>query len=123
MSVIESSANLDKPDNRPADPDDKATPNDQATPDDRLATELSAERKHLIESRGALGRMRERAEALFATGSTVSGDPFAAESLGRQLARRIAELTDDPAAPLFFGRLDFGDGAGADEDHAGHTYH
>ena len=67
--------------------------------------------------------MSQRAEAIYATVSTVSGDPFAAESLGRQLARRIAELTDDPTAPLFFGRLDFGDGAGADEDHAGHTYH
>src|SRR5215813_10869175 len=91
--------------------------------DPSLTKELAGERAHLVRSRAALARMRERAEELFRTGDTVSGDPFSAESLGRQLARRIAELTDDPAAPLFFGRLDFGDGAGADEDHAGHTYH
>jgi DNA helicase IV len=74
---------------------------------DDLDQQLTSERIHLTESRAALGRMRERAEALFATGETVSGDPFSAESLGRMLARRIAELTDDPAVPLFFGRLDF----------------
>jgi DNA helicase IV len=73
-----------------------------------LESELDAERAHLIASRAALARMRSRAEALFATGDKVAGDPFAAQSLGRQLARRIAELTDDPTAPLFFGRLDFG---------------
>src|SRR5215467_6259070 len=82
-------------------------PADLHDTDHDLSNELAAERTHLIESRAALARMRERAEALYATGETVSGDPFAAESLGRQLARRIAELTDDPTAPLFFGRLDF----------------
>jgi DNA helicase IV len=76
-----------------------------AVPTD-LEDELKAERAHLAESREALQRMRERAEALFATGADVSGDPFGAESLGRALARRIAELSDDPSAPLFFGRLD-----------------
>jgi DNA helicase IV len=85
-----------------------------------LDQELDAEREHLIESRAALARMRERAEALFAGGDKVAGDPFAAESLGRQLARRIAELADDPSAPLFFGRLDFGDDS---TEHAGHGYH
>ena len=76
-----------------------------AVPTD-LEDELKAERAHLAESREALRRMRERAEALFAIGADVSGDPFGAESLGRALARRIAELSDDPSAPLFFGRLD-----------------
>jgi DNA helicase IV len=71
-----------------------------------LESELDAERAHLTFSRDALRRMRERAEAMFAIGADVSGDPFGAESLGRALARRIAELTDDPSAPLFFGRLD-----------------
>ncbi|HEY1485630.1 MAG TPA: AAA family ATPase [Micromonosporaceae bacterium] len=85
-----------------------------------LDQELDDERTHLVESRTALARMRERAEALFAGGDKVAGDPFAAESLGRQLARRIAELTDDPSAPLFFGRLDFGDES---EEHAGNDYH
>ena len=76
-----------------------------AVPTD-LEAELDAERTHLTASRDALRRMRERAEAMFAIGATVSGDPFGAESLGRALARRIAELSDDPSAPLFFGRLD-----------------
>jgi hypothetical protein len=51
---------------------------------------------------------RLHAEALYATGASVSGDPFGAESLGRALARRVAELADDPSTPLFFGRLDLG---------------
>jgi DNA helicase IV len=79
-----------------------------------LDAEIAAERHHLTISRAALKRMRERAEQLFATGEHVSGDPFSAESLGRTLARRVAELTDDPSTPLFFGKLTFGDG---------HRYH
>ncbi|GAA2386247.1 hypothetical protein GCM10010170_096570 [Dactylosporangium salmoneum] len=71
-----------------------------------LETELAAERAHLDASREALRRMRERAEDLFATGDQVAGDPFAAETLGRTLARRIADLADNPDTPLFFGRLD-----------------
>ncbi|HKD97241.1 MAG TPA: AAA family ATPase [Micromonosporaceae bacterium] len=91
----------------------------RATPAD-LDHDLESERTHLTESREALGRMRRRAEEMYATGDRVAGDPFGAESLGRALARRIAELTDDPTAPLFFGRLDFGP---ADPDHGDHTYH
>ncbi len=85
-----------------------------------LDQELTVERTHLTSSRAALARMRERAEVLFAGGDKVAGDPFAAESLGRQLARRIAELADDPAAPLFFGRLNFGPDS---DEHAGNDYH
>ncbi|MDM4722060.1 AAA family ATPase [Micromonospora sp. WMMA1363] len=85
-----------------------------------LDHDLAAEREHLSRSRAALRRMRERAEALFATGDTVAGDAYTAEQLGRHLARRVAELADDPTTPLFFGRLDFGD---ADRDHAGRRYH
>ncbi|HEY7173310.1 MAG TPA: AAA family ATPase [Micromonosporaceae bacterium] len=111
MSVIDSSAHLDDPDhhldNSDSDQASAGKPLAPAEPSDALNRDLVAERTHLIDSRAALTRMRERAEALFATGDTVSGDPFSAESLGRQLARRIAELSDDPAAPLFFGRLDF----------------
>ncbi|SCL58150.1 DNA helicase IV [Micromonospora citrea] len=94
-----------------------------------LDIDLAAEREHLATSRAALARMRERAEALFATGDQVAGDAYAAETLGRTLARRVAELADDPTTPLFFGRLDFGpatgdDGAGAGHrDHAGRRYH
>ena len=75
--------------------------------DTDLDADLAAERAHLTTSRAALGRMRERAESLFATGDQVAGDAYAAETLGRTLARRVAELADDPTTPLFFGRLDF----------------
>ncbi|UWZ40128.1 AAA family ATPase [Dactylosporangium roseum] len=50
--------------------------------------------------------MRLRAEQLYASGASVAGDPFAAETLGIALARRVAELADNPRTPLFFGRLD-----------------
>ncbi|MEU9505889.1 AAA family ATPase [Micromonospora sp. NPDC048170] len=73
-----------------------------------LDLDLDAEREHLATSRAALAQMRERARALFATGDQVAGDAYAAETLGRTLARRVAELADDPTTPLFFGRLDFG---------------
>jgi len=73
---------------------------------DDLGRELAAERTHLIESRAALGRMRGRAESLFASGADVAGDPYGAEALGRTLSRRVAELADDPSTALFFGKLD-----------------
>lgn len=91
-------------------------------PDPDLDTQLARERAHLTASRDALRRMRERAEALFATGDRVAGDAYAAETLGRTLSRRVAELADDPSTPLFFGKLDFGDGPAADE-HRNHRYH
>jgi DNA helicase IV len=71
-----------------------------------LDAELDAERGHLAKSRAALRAMRLRAEQLYASGASVAGDPFAAETLGITLARRVAELADDPNTPLFFGRLD-----------------
>jgi DNA helicase IV len=80
-------------------------------PANDLDTELAAERHHLTESRAALGRMRGRAEALFSTGDKVAGDAYTAEQLGRHMARRVAELADDPTTPLFFGRLDIDDAA------------
>ncbi|WP_432902403.1 HelD family protein [Micromonospora matsumotoense] len=86
----------------------------------RLETELSTEQAHLETSRLALRRMRERAQSLFATGDKVAGDAYTAEQLGRHLARRVAELADDPATALFFGRLDFGP---TDPEHAGRGYH
>ncbi|RLQ00930.1 AAA family ATPase [Micromonospora sp. BL1] len=85
-----------------------------------LDAELAAERAHLYASRAALTRMRERAQALFATGDKVAGDSYTAEQLGRHMARRVKELADDPTTPLFFGRLDFGE---VDPDHAGREYH
>src|SRR5262245_38101465 len=95
-----------------------------------LDVEIASERAHLAESRAALKRMLERAQHLFRTGDTVAGDAYSAETLGRTLARRIAELADDPNTPLFFGRLDFFgepaiDSADVAEtaEHAGHMYH
>ncbi|MFD0786391.1 HelD family protein, partial [Micromonospora azadirachtae] len=73
-----------------------------------LDEELASERAHLESSRAALRRMRERAQALFATGDKVAGDSYTAEQLGRHMARRVKELADDPTTPLFFGRLNFG---------------
>jgi DNA helicase IV len=93
--------------------------------DTDLDADLDAERRHLADSRAALKRMRERAEALFATGDKAAGDAYTAETLGRTLSRRVAELADDPTTPLFFGRLDFGEAAQdqAAQDHANHSYH
>jgi DNA helicase IV len=70
--------------------------------------------------------MRGRAEALYATGHTIAGDAYSAETLGRTLSRRVAELADDPNTPLFFGRLDFGAASDAGQhagEHADHRYH
>ncbi|MFD0816870.1 HelD family protein, partial [Micromonospora zhanjiangensis] len=83
-----------------------------------LDTDLAAERDHLAASRVALRHMRERAEALFATGDKVAGDAYTAEQLGRHMARRVAELADDPTTPLFFGKLTFG----ADRHHVGRRH-
>ncbi len=77
---------------------------------DDLDAELIAERTHLSESRAALARMRNRAEEIFSTGQDIAGDAYTAEQLGRTLARRVAELADDPTTALFFGRLDVADG-------------
>ncbi|WP_306214159.1 HelD family protein [Actinoplanes sp. RD1] len=76
-----------------------------------LDDDLAAERRHLVESRAALHRMRDRAESLFSSADNVAGDPFAAETLGRALSRRVKELADDPNTPLFFGKLDVTDAA------------
>lgn len=76
-----------------------------------LDTELDAERRHLVASRSALRRMRDRAQALFSTGDKVAGDAYTAEQLGRHMARRVAELADDPTTPLFFGKLDIEESA------------
>jgi DNA helicase IV len=75
-------------------------------PASELDLELIAERAHLADSRAALARMRGRAESLFSSGADIAGDAYSAETLGRTLSRRVAELADDPGTPLFFGKLD-----------------
>ncbi|GAA1736734.1 ATPase AAA [Luedemannella helvata] len=79
---------------------------------------LDPERDHLVRSRTALARMRRHAEHLFTTGDQVAGDAYSSETLGRTLRQRVAELADDPRAPLFFGKLTFDTG-----EHAGNRYH
>ena len=104
---------------------------DPTTATDPLGAEISAEREHLVASRAALRRMRERAQMLYATGEDVAGDAYSAETLGTTLIRRIAALADDPSTPLFFGRLSFVKRASetdlhlgvTSDEHAGHDYH
>ena len=90
-------------------------PEDRAEPVD---AQLTGERAHLAASRAALRRMRDRAQELYAAGEQVAGDAYGAESLGAALARRVAELADDPRTPLFFGKLTFGVG-----EHTGRSHH
>ena len=91
-------------------PDLDADPASDARGAAAVSVQLETEREYLATSRSALHAMRLRAEHLYSTGGSVAGDPFAAESLGVALARRVAELFDDPRTPLFFGRLDLDGG-------------
>ena len=77
-------------------------------------TILTAERDHLAESRAALQRMREHTAGLTAIG----GDHVSTEHLKQTLYRRMQALRDDPTVPLFFGRLDYDDQLGAEQDEA-----
>ncbi len=71
--------------------------------DPTLTATLAAERAHLTDSRAALQRMREHTAGLTALG----GDHVSTEHLKQTLYRRMKALEDDPAVPLFFGRLDY----------------
>ncbi|SDU80134.1 DNA helicase IV [Microlunatus sagamiharensis] len=73
---------------------------------------LRAEQDHLLESRAALGRMRTTTAGLTAQGA----DRLATEHLKQVLHRRMLSLQDDPAVPLFFGRLDYAADLGAEHD-------
>ncbi len=81
-------------------------------PDSDDTDVLSSERQHLIESRAALRRMREHTASLQAQG----GDRVSTEHLKQVLYRRMKALEDDPTVPLFFGRLDYDAGLGAEHD-------
>ncbi len=79
-------------------------------PDDPMAAarpDLVEEQRHLVESRRALARMRERTAAMPALG----GDRVSNEYLRFTLWKRMKALEDDPDIPLFFGRLDYGSAA------------
>ncbi len=73
---------------------------------------LAAEQQHLAESRTALFRMREHTAGLTAVG----GDHVSTQHLRQVLHRRMQALEDDPAVPLFFGRLDYASALGAERD-------
>jgi len=82
-----------------------------------LSADLAREAAHLEASRAALHAMREHTAALLELDS--SGDPFSSEALARALYRRMEQLLDDGTTPLFFGRIDHGDGG----RYAGETFH
>ncbi|MFT3862548.1 HelD family protein [Micropruina sp.] len=73
---------------------------------------LTQAREHLVESRAALHEMREHTASLEA----LAGDRLSGEFLKQALYRRMVALRDDPSTPLFFGRIDYRIGAGADEN-------
>ncbi|MGI8992989.1 MAG: AAA family ATPase, partial [Nocardioidaceae bacterium] len=80
---------------------------------------IITEQGHLIESRKALTRMRERTASM----SAVGGDRFSDEYLKFTLYQRMKALEDDPAVPLFFGRLDYGDHGAENVGLPGERFH
>jgi DNA helicase IV len=74
---------------------------------------LAAEREHLRRSREFLELMRTDVLSLRAMG----GDPVSEEYLKADLYRRAEALRDLPDTPLFFGRLDYHDGASLGGSH------
>lgn len=68
-----------------------------------MDAEIAREQKHLLESRSALTRMRERTASMTA----LAGDTVSNEFLKFTLWKRMQALEDDPDIPLFFGRLDY----------------
>ena len=77
---------------------------------------IRAERAHLITSREYLRQMRQNVLAI----NPMAGDRVSLQYLMADLYRRAESLKDLPDAPLFFGRLDYGDLAG-DTEFAGAT--
>ena len=73
---------------------------------------LARERIHLTESRAALERMHKHTASLEAFG----GDHVSTKHLKQALYRRMKALEDDPTVPLFFGRLDYDTGLGAEQE-------
>ncbi|MFI2103657.1 HelD family protein [Isoptericola sp. NPDC019693] len=80
--------------------------------------ELDRERAHLERAREELARMRARTAGLTAH----AGDRISAEALELTLARRLAQLADDPHVPLFFGRLDHDAPSGGEVFHIGRRH-
>ena len=76
---------------------------------------IRAERAYLSDSREYLHVMREDVLAI----NPMAGDPVSLEFLKADLWRRAESLKDIPDAPLFFGRLNYGD----DSEFTGNTFH
>lgn len=74
---------------------------------------LLAERAHLSAARGALAAMRARSADWT---QAIGGDHVSTQHLRQQLYRRRESLADDPAVPLFFGRIDYAASLGAELD-------
>src|SRR5215468_10949590 len=101
---------------KPAGPARSAGPAATADPAKPADPVLAAEREHLRQSREYLRLMREDVLALPALG----GDRVSIEYLKADLYHRAEALRDIPAAPLFFGRLDYATGSvWSDEAEAG----
>ncbi|MGW1278969.1 HelD family protein [Streptomyces tsukubensis] len=84
--------------------------------------ELARERAHHDRCRAALAAMAAGAVEQIAVGEHAFASGADAEVLGYELRSRARELADDPGGPLFFGRLDFGDGEDAG-DHRARRYY
>ena len=90
-------------------------------PADAEDSVIGAERAHLTRSRQYLRLMRENALEL--AKNPMAGDRVSLEYLRADLYRRAQALKDLPDAPLFFGRLDYSELAGNDDDFAGADFH
>jgi len=82
-------------------------------------TVLSAERRHLTQSREFLRLMREDVLSLRA----LAGDPVSAEYLKADLYRRAEALKDLPDTPLFFGRVDYASAPAPATPYGGEQFH
>ncbi|GAA2337015.1 HelD family protein [Streptomyces cuspidosporus] len=91
-------------------------------PEDGPARALAEERAYHDTCRAALAGMVRGARERVVTGEDAFGDGASAEVLGRELRSHAKELAEEPAGPLFFGRLDF-DEAPATGEHRGQSYH
>ncbi|MEU4931253.1 AAA family ATPase [Streptomyces yokosukanensis] len=89
-------------------------------PDPTLTATLHTERAHHDACRAALAAMVEGAAEQVVVGEDVSASGADAEVLGRRLRSRAKAMRELPPGPLFFGRLDFADGA---PGHGGQRYH
>ncbi|WP_430781822.1 HelD family protein [Actinoplanes sp. G11-F43] len=85
-----------------------------------MTTEYAQELAFLTRTRNALAWMADHARMRVATGETVAGDRYTAESLGTMLKSYAKELSEEPGGAPYFGRLTFDDEPGA---HRGQRYH